>query len=348
MPVSSPVRPLHLATVAIVALLLAVAIPIASAGQVRGGSYPRAAHVTDTQAGLADVVSGDGARFSWSFEYGETQDYGSRTEPVDDPGSDNDKVVATTVAGLAPATTYHARLTWQIGGGTEHGDDFTFMTEPAGSAVAPGDLAPGGDPEQTPSRGAKDKTYRGHGPKLGSSAVTRVASGLVRVRLPGWDHPALLAPGGRVPVGSVLDTRAGTLNLTTALADGTTQTATFRGGVFEVRQSPRLGGLTDILLRRSAPRTCAAHAPAAGASAAAVRRLPPRELGRLWSHDRGGRYRTHGANSVATVRGTTWLTVELCDATVTRVSAGVVSVFDRRLGRRVLVRAGHSYRAEKA
>ena len=76
-------------------------------------------------------------------------------------------------------------------------------------------------------------------------------------------------------------------------------------------------------------------------------RLPPRELGRLWAQDRGGRYRTHGANSVATVRGTSWTTIELCDATITRVSAGAVSVFDRRLGRRVLVTAGHEYRARK-
>ena len=168
------------------------------------------------------------------------------------------------------------------------------------------------------------------------------------VRIPGWDHAAPLSPGARVPVGSVLDTRAGTLNLTTALADGTTQTATFRGGIFEVGQSVRLGGLTDIVMRRSAPHACATAPPATGARAAAIRRRPPPELGRLWAHDHGGRYRTHGANSVATVRGTTWLTVELCDATVTRVTAGAVSVFDRRLGRRVLVRAGHTYRAKKA
>lgn len=339
---SSSARPLRVATTAVVALLLAVAIPIASAGQIRG------AHVTDAQAVLSDVVSGDGAPFSWYFDYGPTKAYGSRTAAVDDPGSDTDKVVTATVAALAPGRTYHARLSWNIGGRVERGGDFTFTT--AGGAAAPADLTTGGGgPALTPpGQGGPHRAQKSHKPKLGSAAVTHVAAGRVRIRPPGWDHAALLPAGARVPMGSVLDTRAGTLDLTTALADGTTQTATFRGGIFAVRQSPRLGGLTDILLHPASRRACAAPAPAVGASAAAIRRLPPRELGRLWSHDRGGRYRTHGANSVATVRGTTWTTVELCHATVTRVSAGAVSVFDRHLGRRVLVRAGHSYRAEKA
>jgi hypothetical protein len=347
--VSGNLRPARHGLVALIAAALLAAIPVASAHD--GDRSVGASHVTDVRADLTDVVSGDGAPFTWHFDYGTTTDYGSETAAVPDSGSDQDKAVTATVKGLEPATTYHARLSWTIGGDQEHGDDIVFTTAPADDEDgadddAPVDLAAGSD-DDAPT--AADGTPTVHKPKLGVSAVTDVADGAVRVRIPGWERSAPLPAGSRIPVGSVLDTRAGTLRLTTALADGSTQTASFRGGIFEVRQSAALGGTTDIVTRPSRPTPCpTAAAPAGGARAAATTRRPPREVGRLWAHDRGGRYRTHGANSVATVRGTTWTTIELCDATITRVSAGSVSVFDRRLGRRVLVTAGHEYRARKA
>jgi hypothetical protein len=74
------------------------------------------------------------------------------------------------------------------------------------------------------------------------------------------------------------------------------------------------------------------------ASAARTRRVR-----KLWGRDRGGRFRTHGRHSEATVRGTRWLTVDRCDGTLTRVTKGAVSVRDLVRHRTVLVRAGHSY-----
>ena len=59
---------------------------------------------------------------------------------------------------------------------------------------------------------------------------------------------------------------------------------------------------------------------------AAAARKPPRRS--LWGHDRGGRFRTHGRDSVATVRGTTWQVTDRCDGTVTRVTEGAVLVRD--------------------
>jgi archaeosine-15-forming tRNA-guanine transglycosylase len=67
---------------------------------------------------------------------------------------------------------------------------------------------------------------------------------------------------------------------------------------------------------------------------------------RLWGRDRGGRFRTHGRNSQATVRGTRWVTVDRCDGTLTRVTEGAVAVRDKVRHRTVLVRAGHSYLAK--
>ena len=66
---------------------------------------------------------------------------------------------------------------------------------------------------------------------------------------------------------------------------------------------------------------------------------------RLWGRDSGGRYRTFGRHSQATVRGTRWLTADRCDGTLTRVTADAVAVRDRARHRTVIVRSGHSYLA---
>jgi hypothetical protein len=61
--------------------------------------------------------------------------------------------------------------------------------------------------------------------------------------------------------------------------------------------------------------------------------------------DRHGKYRSHGRNSAATVRGTEWSTRETCVGTVTRVMRGSVSVRETRSGRTTIVRAGHLHLA---
>ena len=79
-----------------------------------------------------------------------------------------------------------------------------------------------------------------------------------------------------------------------------------------------------------------------GVTAVATRR---RKAPRLWGRDHGGRFRTHGRNSHATVRGTRWLVAETCHGTLTRVSRGAVVVKDSVRDKRILVKAGHSYLA---
>jgi hypothetical protein len=142
-------------------------------------------------------------------------------------------------------------------------------------------------------------------------------------------------------VGTTIDARRGRVALRTALTDGETQMATFWAGVFQVRQNPRAQGLTDIVLRgRIAGCSASSPTPEAGVS----RR---RRVRRLWAKDDHGRYRTRGGNSVATTRGTTWLTVERCGRTVTRVFDGAVLVRNRHTGRRVLVEADERYAARR-
>jgi hypothetical protein len=177
-------------------------------------------------------------------------------------------------------------------------------------------------------------------PQLGRSVAVAPASGTVLVRVPGATRAAALGDNASVPVGSIVDTRAGTVKLQTALPAGATQTGTFHGGLFEVRQPVGGHGMTELVLRGALP-TC----PAGGARTAAVtRRRPPRSL---WGHDRHGRFRTRASNSVITVRGTTWFVSDRCDGTLTRVTSGSVRVRDLRTGRSTIVRAGQRHLARR-
>ena len=179
---------------------------------------------------------------------------------------------------------------------------------------------------------------------LGTSVLVAPVEGTVLVKVPGAaGFVALGGANGEVPTGAILDTRKGQVALTTALDGGRTQTATFERGVFEVRQSKTGHGLTDIFLRGPAP-VCGTSR-ATGRVAAVAKRKPKQR--QLWGRDKGGRFRTHGNNSVATVRGTSWITTDTCSGTRTTVKAGAVSVRDVHRHRTVLVRAGHSYLARR-
>jgi hypothetical protein len=78
---------------------------------------------------------------------------------------------------------------------------------------------------------------------------------------------------------------------------------------------------------------------------AAASAKPPR---RLWGSDRHGRFQTRGRGSVATVRGTRWITEDRCEGTLTRVTEGAVAVYDLRRHRTQVVTHGHRYLARVA
>jgi hypothetical protein len=141
-------------------------------------------------------------------------------------------------------------------------------------------------------------------------------------------------------VGTEVDAREGTLALTSALPSGSTQTGRFGGGRFVIRQAKR--GYVDLYLKgRYCPR--ASTTTARSGLAVAARRPPSR---RLWGSDHGGRFRTHGKNSHATVRGTRWLVSDSCRGTLTRVTNGSVVVTDTVRGKRVTLEAGEGYLAK--
>jgi hypothetical protein len=198
----------------------------------------------------------------------------------------------------------------------------------------------GGQGDSDSGKGNSDNGQgkSGDAPKLGASVGVKPSEGSVMMRSLDTGELEHVDGSQVIPVGAHVDARRGKVVLTTATdSKGGTQTGTFWGGIFKVAQGS--SGYTDIVLIGH-PKDC----PSTG-NASASRRKPPR---RLWGSDDHGKYRTHGQNSVATVRGTVWVTIETCAGTWTRVSKGAVSVHNLHTDRTVTVRAGHSYLARRA
>jgi hypothetical protein len=183
-------------------------------------------------------------------------------------------------------------------------------------------------------------------PVLGRTVAAAAVTGQVKATAP--SGAAVDLTGAKaIPTGTVIDTRAGAVELKTALDGDRVQVARFWGGKFEVRQSPTDKGLTRLVLRGGDFSACSATgASTASAQAAATKKKPrPRSL---WGSDSHGRFETRGRGSVATVRGTRWLTQDTCAGTRTRVASGAVAVRDLRRQRTIVVRKGHEYLARVA
>jgi hypothetical protein len=166
--------------------------------------------------------------------------------------------------------------------------------------------------------------------------VKRLA-GEVGVREPGEQGFVPLKGERQIPVGSLLDTRQGSVRLTGAAATpGSTQSGDFAAGMFQVLESRtcdanEFDGFFVLSLRGSGFANCGGSA-----GPTVIRRLQA---------DAKGRFRTRGRYSAATVRGTQWDTIDRCDGTLTRVRRGTVAVRDFCRDRKVRVDAGDRYLA---
>ena len=325
----SPRRPL--AALLLAALTL---VPATTAGadsdHAPTGATGAATSITDRSAILTAQVQPQGETTSYWFEYGATTSYGQTTATRSISKNAGLTAVSVAIDGLTPGTPYHVRVRAQNKEGSLVGADRTFTTAtapapPASSAPA----APSPETEAAPE------------PTQGTAVVVAPVNGTVKVQEPGSGAFTTLAAGDAVPVGSVVDARRGTVALTSAVTDGT-QTGRFHGALFRVRQAAAGSGVTDLVLRGGNFAGCRR----ARTARTAARRKPP--VRRLWGSDDGGKFRTHGRNSVATVRGTRWVTTDTCAGTRTTVREGAVSVRDLRRHRTVLVRAGGSYLARAA
>jgi hypothetical protein len=330
----------------VLAMLAATcAVPLATA-QAHDETAPAARtlaplQVASTSAVLHGTVDAGRQKTTYWFEVGPTTAYGASTQSATTDKSEPVSV-QSSVSGLVKGTTYHARLVARNDDGLSLGADTTFTT--AGAIPTP--IAPSPLPSDDDATDAEPGDGLRHTPvlapaappELGHSVGVAEQAGSVLVRLPGSTRAVALTAAASVPVGSILDTRRGTVNLSSAQPGEHSQTGTFHGGLFEVRQPAGARGMTELVLRGPLPTCTAGGARAAAASA----KHPPRVL---WGRDDHGRFRTRGSNSVATVRGTSWYVADRCDGTLTRVSSGSVSVRDLRRERTVVVRAGQSYLA---
>jgi hypothetical protein len=333
-------RTRHCAFAALLALSAAV---VATAPATAGESAPDVqtqapTSIASQSAVFHGLVNPRTRKTAYWFEVGTTLAYGTATNPASAGKGDKPVTVTGGIGSLQPATAYHVRLVAANDRGVTAGEDVTFTTsgtaQPATPLPAPAAPSPLPGTELAPAPSAP--------PVLGRSVTLAPSAGTVLVRVPGATNPAALGDGASVPVGSIVDTRAGTVKLQSALPAGRTQTGTFHGGLFEVRQPVGGHGMTDVVLRGALP-ACPAGGARAAAAAAATRR-PPRSL---WGHDSHGRFRTRASNSVITVRGTTWFVSDRCDGTLTRVTRGSVAVRDLHTGRTVVLHAGQHHLARR-
>jgi hypothetical protein len=178
---------------------------------------------------------------------------------------------------------------------------------------------------------------------LGQSEDGKPISGHVFAVVGG--HLVPVTENEKLPSGTVLDTRLGTIQLAAAAPGHKTITGIFGGAIFKLTQAH--GGLTTLALVedvfKGAPsyRSCTAHhAGDPGAHAA----LSSRVLQTLRSRT-SGRFRTRGRYGSGTVRGTQWTTTDRCDGTLIAVQVHSVLVTDFVKHITLLVTAGHHYLA---
>jgi hypothetical protein len=144
-----------------------------------------------------------------------------------------------------------------------------------------------------------------------------------------------LTEAKQLPVGTQMDTKRGSLALTSSKGPtGGVQTAEFYSGRFVVKQPKRERGMTEVTM--SEPMKCTSSRSRGKVIASAVRKR------QLWGRGKG-RFRTRGRRSAATVRGTTWLQKDTCATTTTIVREGTVIVKDFAKRKNVRVKAPKRY-----
>jgi hypothetical protein len=312
---------------------------VAAASLAQGSAdTPTVFDVTPTSAQLTAVVDPPGEVGSYHLEWGTDEAYGTSSDPIAlgiEPGA---RVVGGTLVGLQPSTTYHVRVVVTGDGDpiASPGVGFTTSADPTSrEPTTPPDSGAGA--QLQPAETVETQPPDPDDAEQGEAVVLGPESGTVMVKQAGTDEYASLEAGTPVPVGSVVDTTEGTVRLISETAGDRTQDIVLRGGLFEVRQASDGSGITEFVLRGGDFSSCGR------AQSSATRRKKARRS--LWARDSGGKFRTRGKNSVATVRGTTWRTTDTCSGTTTTVSAGSVLVRELRTGRKFVVRKGQSHLA---
>ena len=190
----------------------------------------------------------------------------------------------------------------------------------------------GADPdEKPPVTGPPD-------PVAGRTVNAAAVEPGVLVKPPGTQSFSPLSEPSQLQVGTIVDARTGKVRITIADGRGGFDTADFYDGIFRIDQLATGSRFATLTLVGDSFKGCP-RAPRAQLSA---KRRPGRTVRQLWGSGTG-RFRTVGRFSSASLRGTTWLTRDTCNGTLTRVTRGSVTVRDFVRRRAVVVRARRSY-----
>ena len=151
-------------------------------------------------------------------------------------------------------------------------------------------------------------------PVLGRNADVKTVSGTVLVRLPGNHAFVPLSPSTKIPFGTAINATHGRVKITTAGPRGTTQTVTLSEGEFVLTQA-RNGMVVATLTGGDFSGCPTARERAHIARAASKRTTGKHVVRKLWAEGHGN-FTTDGNYASASVRGTKWLTEDLCEGTL--------------------------------
>lgn len=278
-----------------------------------------AAFATDTTAPETSIVSAPGgtiASTAASFEFAATEPGGFRCRlDSSDPGDWSSCTSPRSYSSLADgAHRFEVRATDALGN--------TDAT-PASASFA---------------------VYTGPpDPLAGETLNLETQKGNVQLQCPGEDSYSQLVGFKQVPVGCLINTRNGVVDITASKgASGELQNADFWGGVFVATQPQ--GDDQEVKLKLAGKRMCerrgSDNKPVARASRGG------RSGRKLWGSGKGN-YSTSGSYGSATVRGTTWLVVDRCDSsTLIKVAEGTVAVRDFVKENSVTLTTGEQYLAK--
>jgi hypothetical protein len=244
-----------------------------------------------------------------------------------------DGVVSTPVkfdvSGLVAGATNTLRVVATSDAGTATSSEVSLDTAAAAPAPVSTTPASASAPTTPPAPDAPAATPA---PVQGSTVVVRPDRGTVTYKVPGSETARTVDGAASIPTGSVIDTSKGSVLLSSQVG-GADQQGRFYGGEFKVKQV-KTTGATQLYLTEKLDCSTASAKVATRSAAKKKRR-------HVWGEDKGGNFQTHGQDSVATVRGTKWLTTDTCAGTVVKVFEGEVSVAPRRgKGKAVIVKAG--------
>jgi DNA-binding beta-propeller fold protein YncE len=183
-------------------------------------------------------------------------------------------------------------------------------------------------------------------PVLAVSGNVAPISGKVLVRVPGSKSFVALSSLREIPFGTVIEATHGHVSVTTAEPDGKTQTGEFFEGEFVLKQG-RNGMVVAELTGGNFSVCPTARERAHKATAASTHTTVSGKhvVRKLWANAHGS-FSTKGNYAAGAVQGTEWLTEDLCDGTLIRVTRDKVRVTNLVTHHHVEVKTGHKYLAK--